>query len=537
MKRYMLKGLRTYFRRRQIRRYFALSRAWQQIVESSDPDAISRLAGEIAMVPLHVPNWLFRLSGVPSNLEPDLERALRQTLLTHLYTHIMPGLLLLKTERPTALPVPAEWRAALRVRGVSVNSSACSLLLGKMAVIGLGRGALLFIRTLFFASTGRLARAPDFPYDVAVQLPASFLASSRSDANTVFVDWLSEQAHSGGFWVHGAAPVTAGHARAFVNAPLPDFPSLGSRVSFGVSAARLFLGAIFGLLLARPEPALLLSETVLVAHARSVGAARLARNYIFENSRWFLRPLFTRWAAIEAKSEAVLAFYSTNADECLRLLPSGRAPCFIPGYQSMDWDRYWVWDEYQAELLVAWGHERSKATIKGPIPLTDSEDRLPSIKVPSLAVFDVAPFSTTRLAAMGLVSEYYRDSIAAQFLDDLREEAEAAGITLVLKQKRTRKNIGPSAYEAAVRRLLEAPNTIVLDPEISAVRVTAACTATVSMPFSSPSLFAARDGRPAAFYDPTSRLIASQRQTHGLPIIHGSTALRQWLDALVSSQP
>lgn len=504
-------------------------------MDGPDPDAASRLAAELSLVRLPLPIWLFRLSGLPPRLDTGLETALRQTLLTQLYPQIMPGLMLLATGRAAALPIPAGWRAPLVARGLPLRHRASAVACGTMAVTGLARGIRQIFRTLFSASTGRLRKAPDAPYDVAAQLPANFLRPRPRNADTMFVDWLLRDAPAGGFWLHSDTPAAAGPGRDLVASPLPDFPGLRARAAFGLAAARLSLGAMIGLLLGRPEPALLLPETVLVAHARAVGASRLARRYVFENSRWFLRPLFTRWAAAEAGSQAVLAFYSSNTDECLRLRPSPRPASFIPGYQSMDWDRYRVWDDAQADLLAAWGHDRDRAEVMGPIPLTDSETPLPAIPGPSLAVFDVAPFSPARLAVMGLVPEYYRDAIAAQFLEDLREEAQSAGITLVLKQKRERKQMGPPRYESAVRRMIDAPHAIVLDPQISATRVTAACTATISMPFSSPSLIAARDGRPAAFYDPTSRLIASPRQTHGLPMIYGRAALRQWLDGIAKT--
>ncbi|MCZ8334430.1 MAG: polysaccharide biosynthesis PFTS motif protein [Rhodobacteraceae bacterium] len=525
-------SFRPWLRRRHLRRTLALRRAWKEAMDGPDPDAASRLAADLSLVPLPLPIWLFRLSGLPPSLDSGVETALRQTLLTQLYPQIMPGLLLLATDRPAALPIPAGWRAALRNRNLPLRCRASSLACATMAVTGLARGIRQIIRTLLSASTGRLRKAPDAPYDVAVQLPASFLRPGPRNADTVFVDWLLRDAPEGGLWLHSDTPAAAGPGRDLVASPLPDFPGLRARAAFGLAAARLTLGAMAGLVLARPEPALLLPETALLAHAQAVGHESLARRYIFENSRWFLRPLFTRWATAAAGSSAVLAFYSTNTDECLRLRPSTRPPSFIPGYQSMDWDRYRVWDDDQADLLAAWGHDPSRAEVMGPIPLTDSETPLPALPGRSLAVFDVAPFSPARLAVMGLVPEYYRDAIAAQFLDDLREEAQSAGMTLILKQKRERKQMGPPRYEAAVRRLIDAPHSVVLDPQISAARVTAACTATISMPFSSPSLIAAHHGRPAAFYDPTSRLIASLRQTHGLPIIYGRTALRQWLGDL-----
>lgn len=534
MKPGLLNPISALLRRRHLRRLLALRRAWQEVIDGPDPDAASRVASELSLRRVPVPRWLLLLSGLPRELDGAVEIALRQAFLTQLYSHLLPGLLLLVTDRAVALPIPAAWHAPLKAHGFPLRNRGSAWLCGGMAVTGLARGVRQIMRTLISASRGRLWAAPGGPYDVAVELPPSFLRGTVHNADYNFSDWLQRRAPKGGLWLHSNRRVPE-KGREIAESPLPDFPDLSARAAFGLSALRLTVGAMVGLLFARPEGAIILPETVMLAHARAVGADRLARNYYFENSRWFSRPLFTRWAAGAAGSRAVLAFYSTNTDECLRLAPSDRMPCFTPGYQSMDWDRYLVWDDHQADLISAWGHERLRACVVGPVPLTDSAADLPHIPQRSVAVFDVAPLRPAGLAAIGLVSEYYRDSIAAAFLDDLREQSRHAGITLVLKQKRERKSSAPPLYEAALRRMQNAPHVIIVDPQISAARVVAACAATVSMPFSSPSLIAAREGKPAIFYDPTGRLIASSRQAHGLNLIQGTDALGHWLQGTVSA--
>lgn len=519
--------IRRAMRARKLRRLLALRRAWQEIVDGPDPDAVSRLASDLSLVPLPLPRWQSRLSGLPADLDAAVETSLRQSVLVSLYPVIQPALLLLVSGRAADLPIPAAWRGELARRGLPLRNGLSSLRFGASAMLGLARGMRQVLRTLVAASGGSLRAAPATPYDVAVQLPAGFLRPMPADPRTVFVDWLAERSATRPLWLHTEAPRTAVPGRDVVISPLPDFPDIRSRIAFGLASARLCLGAGIALLTGRPELAVLLGETIQLAHARAVGPRHLARTYVFENSRWFLRPLFTRWAAREAGSQAVLAFYSTNMDECIRLSP--RPTCFVPGYQGMDWDRYLVWDDHQADLVAAWGHGRDRADIVGPIPLTDCDAALPAIPPDSMAIFDVAPFAPARLASLGLVPEYYRDTIAARFLDDIREAALRLGVTLVLKQKRERADRGPPLYEAAISRMLAAGHVIVLDPRISATRVIAACRATVSMPFSSPSLISAAQGKPAAFYDPTERLVASQRQAHGLPVIRGRDALDGWM--------
>jgi hypothetical protein len=520
---------RTRLRRRHLRRSLALRRAWQQVMDGPDPDAVTRRVSQLSLVRISIPRGLLRLSGLEPRLDAAVETTVRQVLLIGLYAKLQPGLMLLATGRSAGLPIPAEWRAHLRAQGIAVDPTGSAIAHAWEGLLGLARGARRILRSLRQPPDALSRIAHVQPYDVAVQLPASFLRPMPADPATSFRSWLQREAPAGGVWLHCDVPTAASQTDRIIASPLPRLPNPHARLSFTLCALRLSLGAAAGILIGRPELACILPETILLAHAKCLEPKSLARTYIFENSRWFLRPLFTRWARLEAGSSAVLAFYSTNNDEALRLGPTSREACFIPGYQSMDWDGYVVWDQHQAALVRAWGHDHADIRIAGPIPLTDSITSLPDIPVRSLAVFDVAPFGPARLAAMGLVPEYYRDGIAAQFIDDLRELSSSLGLTLVLKQKRERKRIGPPRYEAAVRRLLEAPNAIVLDPQISAARVTTLCAATLSMPFSSPAVIAAHQGKPAAFYDPTGRLIASHRQSHGLPVIAGRDALQTWL--------
>lgn len=525
-------SFRPWLRRRHLRRALALRRAWQQVMDGPDPDIASRLASELSLVRPPVPKGLLRLSGLEDGLHAAVETTLVQILLVGLYDRVQPGLLLLVTGGRTNLPIPPAWREHLKKRSIRIDDAACARAFALQGLLGLARGAKQVLRSLRQTTDGFDENDHGEPYDVAVQLPTGFLRAGPSDPSTSFVAWLQQTAPTGRIWLHSDTRGPALAGRRIVGSPLPRLPGPGAKLVFSLRSLRLMLAAAAGILLGRPELACILPETVMLAHARCLPPQNLARTYLFENSRWFLRPLFSRWAHLAAGSNAVLAFYSSNNDECLRLGPTSRDPSFSPGYQSMDWDGYLVWDDHHAALVKAWGHGDAEIGIVGPIPLTDSDTALPPIPDRSLAVFDIAPFSPARLATMGLVPQYYREAIAARFLDDLREQAAAQGFTLVFKQKRERKRIGTPRYDAAVRRLLDAPHAIVLDPQISATRVTAACAASISMPFSSPSIIAAHQGRPSAFYDPTGRLIASRRQAHGLPVLAGPEALRTWLAGL-----
>lgn len=516
-------------RKRRLRRLLRLRRAWSQVAAGPDPDRVSRLADRLSLTAVPWPVGVGRLIGLPEGLDGAAERAVRQNLLLGLYTELMPGIMSTLSGRPEAIGVPASWRRSLADDGLVIPPFRSRLRYARTAAVGWLRGVRLMLRTLGAAVRGDLEPAPPVPYDVALEFPATLVPVPTATADVALLPWLAAQGNTGPFWVHTATDRPLAEGLRKVVSPLPAFPGPIALARFAVTMTWTCMVTAAAAAAGRPEPALILPELVRLTHARCVGSSRLARSYLAENSRWFLRPLFTEWAREAAGSEAVLAFYSTNNDECLRLSPTIE-PSFVPGYRSMSWDRYLVWDEHHADLVGAWGHAPAKARTVGVVPMLDSLAPLPDFPLRSVAVFDVAPFLPAMLAQMGLVPSFYTGKIAADFLLDIRDACAELDATMIVKQKRSRRKSGPPIYEAALGALLADPVVQTLDPSVGAARVAQKTLITLSMPFSSPSVIASQLGRPSAYYDPTGLLVHGRRQRHDLPVLAGPAVLLSWLE-------
>lgn len=516
-------------KRHQLHRSLRLRRAWQKILKSDDPDQVTRLAGQMLKRPLALPLGLARLAGVPPSLLPAAERCVRQVLAERLYAGLQPDLMLALAGNRTGISAPRPWRIWLRAQGLNIHPAQSALQHSKLILWSWMRGLRCMWTTSKANYSGALPQAPSGPYDLFLNLPNSMFPQHSAKPESHFMAWLAARDTDVPLWLQTPLKAEEGTDWVTLPAPLPAFPGLKAYLYFLLLSVRAVTVSLCAALLGQGGLALILNDLIRLAHARAIGPKRLARRYVAENSRWFYRPLFTEWAHHTAKSESILLFYATNMDSVLQLAPNPCPPCFLPGYETMSWDGYMVWDTAQAELVAAWGKDPAQVSVVGPVPLGDIDAPLPPLPARSIAVFDVSPHRPAYLAQIGLVPAYYVDEIAARFLTDLLAAAKANGAHLVLKQKRAQGAHLPPHYRLALNALLADPDVHVLDPGYGASRVVAACAATISMPFSSPSLFAREQGLSAAFYDPTERLIATDRQSHGLPTLHGFTALNDWM--------
>jgi polysaccharide biosynthesis PFTS motif protein len=309
--------------------------------------------------------------------------------------------------------------------------------------------------------------------------------------------------------------------------PLAKWESVSTYLFWGVCATVI---AAADCLRGRWWHALLLNQAALAAQVRNVSPDSLAREYLFHNSGSRYKPLWTYEA--EGRGSAVsLYFYSTNCEAFKR--PDGYPP--IPyGWKAMNWPRYLVWDEYQADFVRRAVGRQANISIVGPIWFQGSSAEMPKLDKPGVAVFDVTPNRASQYCILGLDSEFYVPEVATPFLEHVGNVAQKYDVLMMWKGKR---NIGPVAhpyYRAFLERLLaENSHVVPVAPDISAIRVIESSIAVISMPFTSTALIAKEMGKPSAYYDPCGILQRDDRAAHGIPILSGVKELEAWLSAQI----
>jgi polysaccharide biosynthesis PFTS motif protein len=473
----------------------------------------------------------------------NAELAVRQYLLFRLGVRVGLNKALLRSlgERtsPVVFYLPLEWRRVLRESGFGVAGFRSSMAWTAFAVLHLGYGVVSVakavaqsIRAMASRSRPELGRYAFFEGLNAGNLPQLGSDGRSHDIVTWYWNWpgrvgqLDILCHS----VEGVAQHTRGGMPAsFVSGPIPPLATPAALLRYVVWGCRAATLATVDLLRGRWWHALMLSEASRAAVVRLQTADRLAREYLFHNSAPHYRPLWT-YEAERRGSQITFYFYSTNCEGIKR--PEGY-PLQANSWQVMNWPRYLVWDEYQAAFVRRAVGEDATISIVGPIWFQTSARDLPRIPRDCVAVFDVQPHRASRYQTLGAPDEYYTPRTANQFLLDIHRVVTECGAVMALKRKRQLGRLLNKSYGAVVQKLGRADNCILIDPEISALRVIERCTAVISMPFTSTALLGRELGKPSVYYDPHGTVQKDDRAAHGIPVVSGPNELRDWITANV----
>lgn len=518
------------------RRRLALARAARAVQNGPDPFGHLRLCTALEQVDL----------GLPPNAFASLDFALRshartcvrqrlvafvvyqrllKTLMTHLAT---PGV-------PVPVPAPARWRAYLRTQGVTVTRDSV-LRWWVLCVLFYGHGLRTAAGLVAALLRHGLEPPPRHAYAVLMHLQPACVPLRRDAPSFDLVSWyrgspiFDREVRE--IWAH--VPRAAGGSR-----PQPDVfvtPQYLPRLE-GAARVGAFLGRLVWLVAATTLAGLagrwwdmvMLEQRVLHAYTLSVPSDRFARAYVFNNSMFVLRPLWT-YVAEASGSTIDLLFYATNI-ETFGVSPAQPRP-FWPGYIGMSWQRYAVWNDNQAQLMRDFGHAAARILIVGPVAFTDTASTPPALPAGCVVIFDVTPQRPMSLAKRGIPQPYYTSRTWIHFMDDVVASTLGAGLTPVYKKKREIGKVSAGAFRTWTERAAAEGRIFVVDPDVAAHWLIDRALAVVSMPFTSTALIARARGKPSVFYDPLGTLVGETRLAHGVPVIGSARELDGWMAGL-----
>jgi len=308
--------------------------------------------------------------------------------------------------------------------------------------------------------------------------------------------------------------------------PLPILSGLREFACYSGWALTALVYSAFDILRARWWHAFLLNQAALAAQARVVPSDYLAREYLFHNTGLFYHPLWTY--EVENRGSTVsLYFYSSNCEGFKR---TGELTPLNYGWAAINWPRYLVWDQGQANHIQRAAGVNAKVEIVGPIWFSDSVAEMPCLPLRSIAVFDVQPFRSSYYQSLAPEFDYYKPNVANQFLFDIRETLKNINCYMAHKRKR---EIGKSVhphYTLAIKELELSTNYIRIDPDHSALSLIQKCDVVISMPYTSTALLARHADKPSIYYDPSGLLQKDDPAAHGILIIQDKDELANWLD-------
>ncbi|MCW9034181.1 MAG: polysaccharide biosynthesis PFTS motif protein [Rhodospirillales bacterium] len=499
--------------------------AWNALQERHDLNSNMELLRKICQVDLGLPKSAGAMMVPAADLE-HLDLALRQIVMrSTIYSSFLP-VLMCHSNRPEekiAQPLPPAWRQAMEREGVNFDYfwSRFNWLQYQLEFFFFG----LKRATQLLRDCRRLPSAPEKGYALLMNMPLSGVPSQlgAEGEDAKFVSWYSksklhQREDSELIWVHipGAQGESRGDNLQIVSRPVPKFESTVQVLKFALEATRLTLIAAGGGLIGRWWTSVLFEDAVQAAYFRILGKDKLAKSYVFVNSDWGRRPLWTHFAE-RNKSRIIMACYSANMEP--NRWRDGSATPVDPGIQLTSWPTIAVWDNEQAEFLHnAVEHREIDTEVVGPIPLGDSGAPLPSVPKNSVAVFDVSIYRPVWNAWKGLLAPYYSFETVSRFLIEAHQAITASGCTMVIKSKR---NIGTNAdrrYTDLVEQLSKEDNVLVVDPDLNAERLVKEVDAVIAISYSSTAILGQYAGKTTTYFDPLGSLKTNNGWKHGVPV-------------------
>lgn len=480
-------------------------------------------------------------AGVPPEASGHADAFVRQSLVALVgYRGLMAQLLAYKTgtSRAVCAPIPAAWRQALQEQGVAVDVRGSRLQWVLLQGALFAKAGVKLMRLTKYSLAGTPRMGAERPYRCLVNCPPSVLPPPTPSTfafrslGTWFIQRCGEDEPL--FHVAAVPPQPVADGGQTTRLPWPPLAGLVATVHYLSRTASALLQLAFAALKGDGGAAVVAGGVPEALYFCSIPSDKLAKEYLFTNSDYVVRPLWT-YVAEARGADVVLVFYSCNC-ETLEIAGMQRVPPWI-GYPTMTWSRYLAWDEYQISFLQNCGVPADTIEEIGPIPLIDAPVQLPDLTPPVLAVFEVQPHRVSGVAQIGFPHHYYSYRTSHQFLEDVWTVARRHGFTVALKIKR---NIGASAnpqFRRFIQSFSDRPGVVALDPRCSAERVILASDAVVSMPFTSTGVLAKHLSRPSVYYDPTATLVKNQRPAHGVPLLQDIDALEKWLCSHVAADP
>ena len=515
-------------------------RGYRRLREAGELGRIAAVKEGLTITPACQPADSMHFLGLESE---QAELAVRQFLLVRRVTTRLGEALLESVgnhDAPVYFALPKKWREVLRSQGFPVAERASALLWAGFCVLYIANG-LLTVFKLALANAAGLVRAKGVPPGRYVYFDALGTGNLPSDGNDGdnhnIVNWylgwaqrapdIDQVCHSvanAGTRFTGSIPVVS------MRSPLLPIDSRAASARFFLWGVVSGCAAFLGLLRGNWWPALMLGEAAKAAQVRFQDSALLARDYLFHNSNWIYRPLWT-YETERKGARIIFYFYSTN---CEKFKHAGTYPSLAYGWQAMAWPRYVVWDEYQADFVRRAVGDAAHIDIVGSISFSSGTKVARDLPGHAIAVFDVQPMRDAVYQPLALDFEYYVPRNGIRFLEDIQRATLVSSKIMVLKRKRDVGSKVHPGYELAIDHLGKTANYLELDPDTSASALIEKCQAVISTPFTSTALIGRDLGKPSIYYDPHGLCEKDDRAAHGIPIVSGRVELLAWLAALES---
>lgn len=520
----------------------AMMRGHRRFRASGTLSSIENVCAKLIEAPLanHTPVFSKQIFGSAIG---SADLAVRQYLYQRVVLYKLPQKILVQAGQsgnPIIHPLPNSWRAVLNDNGFSVNNQLSAFLwLGFVLAIW-AYGTVVTLRLLarnfpthLDQQYKKVSKFAHFENITAAQTPRADAEGRSYDIMSWYMQWdgrapdveaLTYRVKSRAFKNDETGPAIA------LSAPVLPTLSFLSWCRFARWAAIAIPFSLLDILRGRWWHSLMLNEAALATLTRSVPHHALACDYLLNNTGWLYRPLWT-YEAEHLGSRILFYHYSTNSS---RAKTATGYPPEHYSWRHTNWPLHLVWNNHLADFVQR-ATGGANTLVVGPIWFSSSPNDLPSISSPSIAVFDITPFRSSRVSALADAYTYYTAEICNAFVNDVARACAELGLQMVWKRKRGLGKTAHPKYRRMVKAIEQDPNILVLLADHSPIRLIEKCDAVISLPFTSTALLGADSGKPSCYYDPNCTWQKNDRCAHDIPLVQGYDELVAWVRALDGS--
>ncbi len=527
----------AYVQRIRRSRLRQMMRGYRNLKKTSRLDCIATIKKELTTQKLSINKKFYSRQIFGAGIE-TAELIVRQYLLLRIGGINLNRALLLaagKTNTSVAFSMPSEWADTIEQHGFKVNRLISTLMwylyLLTMFLNGVFKISQIVLTSLNFSEKRQIKIKPYVYFSdlIGSNLPNGAQWQSERNIVSWYLQWdgrkpnIKTICHS----VSNTFSKSFGDLELVTQpGPMPrltDVKDLSKYIGWALVSISL---AFIDLFRYRWWHPLLLNQSALSAQARFTSSDSLAKEYLFHNSSWIYRPLWT-YDAEQLGATITFYFYSTNCEPFMKALGY---PEITYGWRAMSWPRYLVWDEYQANFIRRCIGEQKEVNVVNSIWFGSDLSQLTNIPCNAVAIFDVQPFRDSFYSSLALDFDYYTPQVANKFLMDIQEVLSDSSCVMALKRKREISKLAHPRYRACINELKKKKNFLTIDSNIDALSVIENCNLVISMPFTSTALLGRSVGKPSIYYDPLGFIQLNDRAAHGIQIIQGKDMLRTWMN-------
>ena len=351
--------------------------------------------------------------------------------------------------------MPREWRKIINKHGFK-TANIQSEIYWRFYILGsISFGVIRAIRTLYqsiISLPKQLIKPKDhvFFYDLS---PNNIPGSEKNSKTHDVISWYinSKVKHKGIKEIYHSAeqnyPIKVGDTEVFSrNNYKPHLVCVNTIFKYFFWFVCAIFIAFIDLIRGHWWNALLFNQATLSAKIRFLPQQLIAKEYLFHQSGWIYRPLWT-YEAAKRGATITLYFYATNSKGFLS--SDGNSPPIAYGYKAMNWPNYLVWDTYQKNFILEVAIKPFKINVVGPIWMQGKLSDLPNLDKKAIAVFDITPVRDSFYRSLALDFEYYIPEICNQLIKDCYNVLNLMGYLMIHKKKTKHRLTCPSRVQKA----------------------------------------------------------------------------------------